>query len=142
MQWPLRACRGGITIFAAGTLAVFMFSFRVGDSFAVAPQGRNVAVGEITAATTLADRTLQSGFYDLNKLRRLLAQPMARTGLLLRGRAHEIVIEGAGTIEARVDGEPVDLPLPLRLRSMPAAVGLVVPREPVAAARLLSPIES
>ena len=56
------------------------------------------------------------------------------------GRAREIVIEGSGAIEGSFDGEIAVLPLPLRLRTLPNALGVVTPREAVLAERTLSPI--
>ncbi|MGK2914968.1 MAG: L,D-transpeptidase family protein [Porticoccaceae bacterium] len=55
-------------------LAVFSLALRVGDSFAVTQPGKGAAVGAITDATATADPMQQSGFYDLNKLRLLLAR--------------------------------------------------------------------
>jgi diacylglycerol kinase family enzyme len=43
--------------------------------------------------------------------------------------AREVVIEGTGWIEGALDGELEFLPLPLRLRSLPSALGVVTPRE-------------
>jgi diacylglycerol kinase family enzyme len=43
--------------------------------------------------------------------------------------AREIVIEGEGMIEGAFDGELAWLPLPLALRSLPGALGVVTPRE-------------
>lgn len=43
--------------------------------------------------------------------------------------AREVIIEGEGTIEGAFDGELDELPLPLRLRSLPGALGVVTPRE-------------
>jgi diacylglycerol kinase family enzyme len=43
--------------------------------------------------------------------------------------AHEVVIEGLGWIEGAFDGELDWLPLPLALRSLPQALGVVTPRE-------------
>lgn len=45
--------------------------------------------------------------------------------------AHGVIIEGHGHIEGAFDGELASLPLPLRLRSLPGALGVVTPREPV-----------
>ena len=45
--------------------------------------------------------------------------------------ARRLVIEGNGYIEGAFDGELVLLPLPLRLCSLPAALGVVTPRETV-----------
>ena len=44
--------------------------------------------------------------------------------------ADEVVIEGQGWIECALDGEREWLPLPLCLRSLPSALGVVTPREP------------
>lgn len=43
--------------------------------------------------------------------------------------ASEVVIDGQGWIEGALDGELEWLPLPLRLRSMPNALGVVTPHE-------------
>jgi diacylglycerol kinase family enzyme len=43
--------------------------------------------------------------------------------------AGEVVIEGEGWIEGAFDGELEWLPLPLTLRSLPSALGVVTPRE-------------
>lgn len=43
--------------------------------------------------------------------------------------AGEVVIEGQGWIEGAFDGELEWLPLPLALRSLPSALGVVTPRE-------------
>ena len=43
--------------------------------------------------------------------------------------ADEVVIEGLGWIEGAFDGELEWLPLPLTLRSLPNALGVVTPRE-------------
>lgn len=43
--------------------------------------------------------------------------------------AREVIIEGEGWIEGAFDGELAQLPLPLRLRSLPNALGVVTPRE-------------
>lgn len=43
--------------------------------------------------------------------------------------AREIVIEGSGVIEGAFDGELEVLPLPLTIRTMPGALGIVTPRE-------------
>jgi diacylglycerol kinase family enzyme len=43
--------------------------------------------------------------------------------------ADEVVIEGQGWIEGALDGELEWLPLPLTLRSLPSALGVVTPRE-------------
>lgn len=47
--------------------------------------------------------------------------------------ARDIVIEGEGHIQAALDGELIVLPLPLTLRSLPSALGVVTPREGSAA---------
>ena len=52
--------------------------------------------------------------------------------------AREIVIEGSGFIEGAFDGELETLPLPLKLRSLPGALGVVTSREPAEAQRTLS----
>ena len=52
--------------------------------------------------------------------------------------AKEIVIEGIGSIEGAFDGELETLALPLRLRSLPGALGVVTSREAAEAARTLS----
>lgn len=46
-----------------------------------------------------------------------------------RAAAREVTIEGEGWIEGAFDGELEWLPLPLRLRSLPNALGVVTPRE-------------
>jgi diacylglycerol kinase family enzyme len=51
--------------------------------------------------------------------------------------AQEVVIEGQGWIEGAFDGELEWLPLPLTLRSMPNALGVVTPRETAAPERNL-----
>ena len=51
--------------------------------------------------------------------------------------AREIVIEGSGFIQGAFDGELETLPLPLRLRSMPGALGVVTSRETAEAERKL-----
>jgi diacylglycerol kinase family enzyme len=51
--------------------------------------------------------------------------------------AAEVAIEGQGWIEAALDGEPEWLPLPLALRSLPSALGVVTPRETVLGERNL-----
>jgi diacylglycerol kinase family enzyme len=56
--------------------------------------------------------------------------------------AQRIVLEGEGHIEGAFDGELTLLPLPLRLRSMPAALGVVTPRETAPAESALLPSES
>jgi len=43
--------------------------------------------------------------------------------------ARDMVIDGEGHIEGAFDGELALMPLPLRLRSLPAALGVVTPRE-------------
>ena len=52
--------------------------------------------------------------------------------------ADEIVIEGDGWIEGAFDGELAVMALPLRLRSLPGALGVVSPRELAEPARALS----
>ena len=52
--------------------------------------------------------------------------------------ADEIVIEGHGLIEGAFDGELEVMALPLRLRSLPGALGVVAPREPAEPARAFS----
>jgi diacylglycerol kinase family enzyme len=52
-------------------------------------------------------------------------------------RASEMVIDGHGWIEGAFDGELEWLPLPLTLRSLPSALGVVTPREPAASERNL-----
>ena len=54
------------------------------------------------------------------------------------GRARELVIEGSGAIEGTFDGEVVVLPLPLQLRTLPNALGVVTPRESVPHERTLT----
>jgi diacylglycerol kinase family enzyme len=56
--------------------------------------------------------------------------------------ARRILIAGEGHIEGAFDGELVLLPLPLQLRSMPAALGVVTPRETAPAEGTLLPSES
>ena len=51
------------------------------------------------------------------------------------GEAREIVVEGEGEIEGAFDGEVADMALPLRLRNLPNALGVVTPRQPAVAAR-------
>lgn len=58
------------------------------------------------------------------------------------GVARRLVIEGSGHIEGAFDGELALLPLPLRLRSLPAALGVVTPWETVPAEGALLPSES
>lgn len=54
--------------------------------------------------------------------------------------ARRVDIVGEGTIEGAFDGELALMPLPLRLRSLPAALGVVTPREtvPIEGARITS----
>lgn len=52
--------------------------------------------------------------------------------------AREVIIEGHGEIEGAFDGELRTLSLPLRIRTLPNALGVVTPREPVADTRELS----
>lgn len=52
--------------------------------------------------------------------------------------AREIVIEGSGFIQGAFDGELETLPLPLCLRSLPGALGVVTSRETAEAERTLS----
>lgn len=56
--------------------------------------------------------------------------------------ARQIVIEGEGHIEGAFDGELAVLPLPLRLRSLSAALGVVVPHEAASPATALLPSRS
>jgi diacylglycerol kinase family enzyme len=56
--------------------------------------------------------------------------------------ASRIVIDGEGHIEGAFDGDLALLPLPLQLRSMPAALGVVTPRETASAQETLLPSES
>lgn len=58
------------------------------------------------------------------------------------GTAREIVIEGSDRIEGAFDGELAVMSLPLRLRSLPAALGVVTPHETAAAERALLPSRS
>lgn len=58
------------------------------------------------------------------------------------GTAREILIEGQGLIEGAFDGELAALPLPLRLRSLSAALGVVTPHETASAAQALLPSRS
>lgn len=43
--------------------------------------------------------------------------------------ARDVIIEGEGYVEGAFDGELIELRLPLRLRSLPNALGVVTPRE-------------
>jgi diacylglycerol kinase family enzyme len=52
--------------------------------------------------------------------------------------AREIIIEGHGEIEGAFDGELATLSLPLRIRTLPNALGIVTPRETVAGEGTLS----
>jgi diacylglycerol kinase family enzyme len=56
--------------------------------------------------------------------------------------ARQIVIAGEGQIEGAFDGELALLPLPLKLRSMPSALGVVTPRETALSGGTLLPSES
>lgn len=56
--------------------------------------------------------------------------------------AREVIIEGEGLIEGAFDGELDQLALPLRLRSLPNALGVVTPREVALASRTLSRTDS
>lgn len=52
--------------------------------------------------------------------------------------AREVIIEGIGSIEGAFDGELATLSLPLNIRILPGALGVVTPRETVADSRELS----
>lgn len=52
--------------------------------------------------------------------------------------AQEVIVEGVGEIEGAFDGELATLSLPLKIRILPNALGVVVPRETVADSRELS----
>ncbi|MEO6093972.1 MAG: diacylglycerol kinase family protein [Novosphingobium sp.] len=56
------------------------------------------------------------------------------------GSAREVVIEGAGVIEGTFDGEVAVLSLPLRLRTLPNALGVVTPPENAEPERTLTRI--
>lgn len=56
--------------------------------------------------------------------------------------ARRVVVQGEGDIEGAFDGELVSMALPLLLRSMPAALGVVTPRETVLPGSALLPSES
>ncbi len=71
-------------------------------------------------------------------LRTLLGAGEPERDFLEYGRAGEVVIEGTGSIEGTFDGEVVVLPLPLHLRTLPNALGVVTPRENVPSERALT----
>jgi len=71
-------------------------------------------------------------------VRTLLGRGEPENDFLEYGRATEVVIEGAGAIEGTFDGEVVVLPLPLHLRTLPNALGVVTPRESVPHERALT----
>lgn len=56
------------------------------------------------------------------------------------GRGKEVVIEGTGAIEGTLDGVATVMPLPLRLKTLPGALGIITPRESAPFARTLSRI--
>lgn len=55
--------------------------------------------------------------------------------------AREVIIGGEGWIEGALDGELTDLRLPLRLRSLPNALGVVTPREMAKAGAAATSVE-
>lgn len=63
-------------------------------------------------------------------LRALLGMARPERDFQALMEADEIVIEGQGLIEGAFDGELELMPLPLHLRSLPGALGVVAPREP------------
>ena len=63
-----------------------------------------------------------------------LARPERDFGL--HGTAREIVIDGEGLIEGAFDGELELMQLPLVIRSLPGALGVVTPREAAGAGEL------
>ena len=62
-------------------------------------------------------------------VRGLLGMAEPSRDFVEHARAREIVIEGNGSIEGTFDGELAVLPLPLRIRSLPNALGVITPRE-------------
>jgi diacylglycerol kinase family enzyme len=70
-------------------------------------------------------------------IRTLMGRGEPESDFLEYGRAGELVIEGTGAIEGTFDGEVVVLPLPLHLRTLPNALGVVTPRESVPHERTL-----
>ena len=73
-------------------------------------------------------------------LRALLGLAEPARDFVEYGRAREVVIEGHGAIEGTFDGEVAILPLPLRLRTLPGALGVITPRECVSPERALTRI--
>jgi diacylglycerol kinase family enzyme len=71
-------------------------------------------------------------------IRTLLGAGEPESDFLEYGRANEVVIEGTGSIEGTFDGEVVVLPLPLHLRTLPNALGVVTPRENAPSERTLT----
>lgn len=97
----------------------------------------SIAPGHLGERETLQDGELSIFAVAARQPHRLIAFAVrALVGLARPERdfvecanAVEVVIEGDGWIEGAFDGELEWLPLPLALRSLPSALGVVTPRE-------------
>lgn len=82
--------------------------------------------GQLSIYAVAAQRAYQLlGF----ALRALVGLARPERDFVACANADEVVIEGQGWIEGALDGELQWLPLPLCLRSLPGALGVVTPRE-------------
>jgi diacylglycerol kinase family enzyme len=105
----------------------------------------SVAPGHLGERETMQDGQLSLYAVHARKAHQLLAFALrALVGLgrperdfLAYASAGEVVIEGQGWIEGAFDGELEWVELPLRLRTMPGALGVVTPRETAATERNL-----
>ncbi len=97
----------------------------------------SIALGRLGRRESMRDGRLSVCAVSAQMPLRLLAfATRAMVGLARPERDFEefatvrdLVIEGEGHIEGAFDGELALMPLPLKLRSLPAALGVVTPRE-------------
>lgn len=109
----------------------------------------SIALGHLGERASLDDGRLSLCAISAQSPLQLLAFAMRTVVGLARperdfeefANARRIEIDGQGYIEGAFDGELVLLPLPLRLRSLPAALGVVTPRETASVAGALLPSE-
>jgi diacylglycerol kinase family enzyme len=103
-------------------------------------------VGHVGERESLTDHQLSllalpdKGPFEISffALRALCGAAEPNHDFLEYGRASDVVIEGIGAIEGTFDGEVVVLPLPLHVRTLPNALGVVSPRESVLKERALT----
>jgi diacylglycerol kinase family enzyme len=106
----------------------------------------SLRIGHVGERESLTDHELsilalpdKGPFEMLGLAARVLVGGTAPAGDFLEyGRAAELVIDGRGTIEGAFDGEVVALALPLKLRTLPNALGVVTPRETAPQERTLT----